>query len=335
MSGDRAAGGARSRARLLPGARVTVRVPASSANLGPGFDSVGLALGVWDECTATVTDGTGLVVEIEGEGSAELPRDERHLVHRTMLRTWEELDVPAPAGLRLECRNGVPHGRGLGSSATAIVTGIVAALRLHDVSSGVARHADLDFAGDLASRLEGHPDNASASVFGGLTLSWTEDAPADGGPATRTVRLPIHPEVEPVLFVPTGQLSTATARSVLPAHVRLREAAWNSARAALLVHAVGHDPRHLLSATREWLHQEPRRPSYPDSMALVDALRDRGHAAVISGAGPSVLVLTTRAGQAAVVDGAARSWRALTPGVPDAGATVVAERSPAAMVTDQ
>ncbi len=310
---------------LHPGARVTVRVPASSANLGPGFDSVGLALGIWDECTATVTERPGLVVDVEGEGRAELPRDERHLVHRTMIRAWDELGVHPPDGLHLRCHNAVPHGRGMGSSATAIVTGIVAAQGLRDAVDEEApqgERPDLGFTNDLASVLEGHPDNASASVFGGLTLSWSTDDEQGEASATTTVRLPIHPEVDPVVFVPSGQLSTATARSVLPAHVRLREAAWNSARAALLVHAVGHEPAHLLSATREWLHQEPRRPSYPESMALVDRLRARGHAAVISGAGPSVLVLTTRDRQPDVAASADGAWRALAPGVPEAGATL-------------
>ena len=310
---------------LAVGARVEVTVPASSANLGPGFDCVGLALGLWDRCAATVTERPGLVIEVEGEGAADLPRDERHLVHRTMLRAWEELGVAPPAGLRLECVNAVPHGRGLGSSATAIVTGIAAAQSLWDWSGGSAGALDLDFGNDLASRLEGHPDNASASVFGGLTLSWTDDASPDGDGAltTSTVRLPVHPEVEPVVLVPSGQLSTATARAVLPAHVRHREAARNSGRAALLVHAIGLDPDLLLPATREWLHQEPRRGSYPESMALVDRLRSAGHAAVISGAGPSVLVLSTAERAPSVAGHTPAGWLALTPGVPDTGAMLV------------
>ena len=319
---------------LAPGAAVRVRVPASSANLGPGFDSIGLALGLWDECTATVLDEPGLRIDVEGEGADQVPRDASHLVHRTMLRTWDELGVAAPAGLHLRCRNGVPHGRGLGSSATAIVTGIVAAQGLHDVcraagpaptspSAGLGSvpggsSPDLEFVNNLAAQLEGHPDNSSASVFGGLTVSWS-DGGSDG---THTVRLPLHPDVTPVVVVPAAQLSTAKARSVLPSHVRHGDAAVNAGRAALLVHALTSDPALLLPATREWLHQEARRESFAASMALVDALRAEGHAAVISGAGPSVLVLTTHARADGVEAAVGGDWQVLRPGVPATGAQV-------------
>ena len=304
--------------QLRPGAGVEVRVPASSANLGPGFDSVGLALGLWDSCAATVTDVPGVVVEVEGEGAGQVPRDASHLVVRTMLRTWEELGIPAPEGLHLRCVNSVPHGRGLGSSATAIVTGIVAAQGISQVCRGAGEALDLAFANDLAARLEGHPDNSSASVFGGLTLSWSE-----GEGHTSTARLQLHEAVRVVVFVPAEQLSTAKARSVLPTHVRHAEAALNSARAALLVHALTSDPAHLLPATREWLHQEARRDSFAASMHLVDRLRADGHAAVISGAGPSVLVLSTADGVEAVRRTAAPQWHVVEPGVPATGAAVV------------
>ncbi len=306
---------------LRPGVAVEVRVPASSANLGPGFDSIGCALGVWDRCRASVTQAPGLVVEVEGEGAGAVPLDETHLVHRAMRAAWSEAGVTPPEGLHLECRNAVPHGRGMGSSATAIVTGIVAALGLHAVSSGRGSGVDLDAANSLAARLEGHPDNASASIFGGVTLSWTEVS------GTTTVRLPVHPELEPVVFAPETQLSTARARSVLPQQVRLADAAANSARAALLAHSVGAAPEHLVEATRDWLHQEARRGSYPASMALVDTLRAEGHAAVISGAGPSVLVLTLRDRVGAVRRHAPDGWRVLAPGIPERGAdlTVVSE----------
>ena len=305
-------------AALRPGASVEVRVPASSANLGPGFDSVGLALGLWDSCVATVTDEPGLRIEVEGEGAADVPRDATHLVHRSMVRAWDELGVEAPAGLHLRCRNEVPHGRGLGSSATAIVTGIVAAQGLHDVSRGADKGLDLAFANTLAARLEGHPDNSSASVHGGLTLSWS-DGEDDG---THTVRLALHPDVRVRVLVPATQLSTAKARSVLPSHVRHGDAALNSARAALLVQALTAHPEHLLAGTREWLHQEARRESFGGSMELVDRLREAGHAAVISGAGPSVLVLTTADRAAAVAPLVDSAWRVLDPGVPVEGAQV-------------
>jgi homoserine kinase len=304
---------------LRPGIRVEVRVPASSANLGPGFDSVDCALGVWDTCRATVSDEPGLVVTVEGEGAGTVPLDATHLVHRAMQLAWVELDVEPPRGLRLDCVNAVPHGRGMGSSATAIVTGIVAAQALHELSRGAEGSlVDLRFAATLASRLEGHPDNATASVHGGVTLSWSDDELA----STDTVHLRCHPDVEPVVFAPEAQLSTAKARSVLPQQVRLADAAANSARAALLAHAITTAPEHLLAATREWLHQEARRPSYLASMALVDALRASGHAAVISGAGPSVLVLARRDDADDVAAHAGDGWRVLRPGIPDRGARI-------------
>ncbi|MBT9254161.1 homoserine kinase [Phycicoccus sp. MAQZ13P-2] len=307
---------------LRPGAAVDVRVPASSANLGPGFDSVGCALGVWDRCRATVTSEPGLVVVVEGEGAGAVPLDETHLVHRAMRTAWVEAGVEAPAGLRLECVNAVPHGRGMGSSATAIVTGIVAALALASVSRGDGGAVDLDAANSLAARLEGHPDNASASVYGGVTLSWSEPE------GTTTVRLPVHPDLAPVVFAPDTQLSTARARSVLPQQVRLADAAANSARAALLVHALRDEPALLVEATRDWLHQEARRPSYAASMALVDALRADGHAAAISGAGPSVLVLAQLERLDRARSFGPAGWRVLTPGIPTEGASVEVVAAP-------
>jgi len=308
---------------LVEGSSVRVRVPASSANIGPGFDSIGLALGIWDECVVTVTAEPGLDIDVEGEGAAEVPRDERHLVHRSMLRAWEQLQVQTPAGLQLSCRNAIPHGRGLGSSATAIVAGIVAAQGLCDIAagrSGADGSFDRVFTNNLATAIEGHPDNASASVFGGMTLSWDDDV--DPG-QIHSVQLEVTRDVIPLVFVPATQLPTATARGVLPDQIPHGIAALNSARVGLLVEAVTRRPELLLAATREWLHQEQRRASFPDSMALLDALRGKGHAAVISGAGPSVLVLTT----AAQIEDARTLadqfvWRALEPGMPVTGASL-------------
>jgi len=308
---------------LVKGSSVRVRVPGSSANIGPGFDSVGLALGICDEYVATVTSQPGLSVDVEGEGAADVPRDERHLVCRSMLAAWEQLAVQAPAGLQLSCRNAVPHGRGLGSSATSIVAGLVAAQGLCDIATGLQRSDgsfDRTFTNNLAAALEGHPDNASASVFGGMTLSWADDL--DPG-QIHSVQLEVGEDVIPLVLVPPTQLLTATARAVLPAQVSHGAAARNSARVGLLVEAVTRRPDLLLAATRDWLHQEQRRASLPDSMALLDTLRGKGHAAVISGAGPSVLVLTTMArieDARALVDRSV--WRVLEPGISPVGASL-------------
>lgn len=305
-----------------PGLSVAVRVPASSANLGPGFDSIGIALGVWDGCRATVLADPGLEISVAGEGSDAVPTDASHLVFRSLVHAFESFGDTPPEGLRLECDNAVPHGRGMGSSATAIVTGVVLAHALRRArDGGPATDVDLGGVNDLAARLEGHPDNSSASVFGGVTLSWSDDAEQ----GTTTLRLAPHPDVVPVVFTPQTQLSTATARAVLPAQVRLADAAANSARAALLIQAITVAPEHLLAGTREWLHQEPRRPSYPTSMALVDRLRADGHAAVISGAGPSVLVLATADTATAVSEAGGEGWRVLLPGIPNRGAEVLAD----------
>ena len=325
--------------RVPAGRSVHVRVPASSANLGPGFDSIGLALGLWDDYVVTTSDAAGLVIDVTGEGAADVPTDERHLVHTTMQHAWQALGIQPPAGLRIVAANGVPHSRGLGSSATAIVAGVVVAQAL---SFGVTPSApepyaawpaaaddvpvDLGLATHLSSELEGHPDNASASALGGLTVSWMpDDSGHDHGERTVTARIEPHPDVEVVVFVPETQLATRTARAVLPATVPLAAAAAGAGRAALLVHALTADPTHLHAATRDWLHQEARRPSYPDTMELVDLLRSQGHAAVVSGAGPSVLVLTTHAAAAGVQAGRLEEhWERLTPGVPPRGATATA-----------
>lgn len=309
--------------RLVAGSAVRVRVPASSANIGPGFDSIGLALGIWDECLVRVTAEPGLRIDVEGEGAGEVPRDQLNLIHRSILAAWQGLGVRPPAGLHLSCRNAVPHCRGVGSSATSIVAGVVAAQGLSDIASGRQHPGggfDRQFTNNLAAALEGHPDNSSASVFGGMTLSWTDDL--DPG-QIRTIRLEVNPGVIPLVFLPAAMLSTASARAILPAQVPHATAARNSARAGLLVEAVTRRPDLLLAATREWLHQEQRRPAFPESMALLDDLRGQGHAAVISGAGPSVLVLTT-AGQVADARavGDRSVWRVLEPGIPATGASL-------------
>lgn len=312
---------------------VHVRVPASTANLGPGFDSIGLALGLWDDYVVTTSEAPGLRVQVSGEGECEVPTDGRHLVVATMRDAWATLGLLPPAGLRVEAVNGVPHGRGLGSSATAIVAGVIAAQALSCDSlppAGERVAVDLEMSNHLASVLEGHPDNASASVFGGLTVSWMpDDTGADRAAVTVTARPQLLPQIDVVGFVPEAQLATRTARAVLPPVVPLRFAANGAGRAALLVHALTADPSHLHAATRDWLHQPPRRGSYPDTMALVDALRAQGHAAFVSGAGPTVLVLTTRADTEQVVmpeqlsAGRAR-WHRITPGVATEGATATA-----------
>jgi homoserine kinase len=267
---------------------VRVRPPASSANLGPGFDALGLALTVHDEVEVEITDG-GLTVEIEGEGAADLPRTEDHLLVRSLRLAFDALGGQPP-GLRLSCLNRIPHARGMGSSSAAIVAGLLAARAL--VDDGV-KALDDQAVLELATSLEGHPDNVAACLLGGLTIAWTEDGVA------RAVRRTPAVGVRPVLFIPEHRALTATARKLLPDQVPHADAAANAGRAALLIHALTADPELLLPATRDWLHQEYRASAMPASADLVRALRGAGIPALISGAGPTVLAFGTGLGPVA------------------------------------
>jgi homoserine kinase len=259
---------------------VRVRVPATSANLGPGYDSLGLALDLYDEITARVIPA-GVTVEVSGEGAGEVPHSEDHLVVRAMHAAFDHLGG-RPAGIALRCVNRIPHARGLGSSSGAIVGGILAARALSDEGDGLLDDAAVL---RLASGLEGHPDNVAPCLLGGFTIAWTS---SDGAHA---VRLEPSPEVRPVVFVPDQRGLTAQARGLLPERVPHVDAAANVARAALLVHALTSDPSLLLTATEDRLHQDYRAPAMEHSAALVRHLRAAGVPAVVSGAGPAVLAL--------------------------------------------
>ena len=256
--------------------RILVGTPASAANLGPGYDTLGLALTMRDRLEAEVGDD-GLEVEVRGEGAADLPRDRSHLVVRAMDAAFDVLGEQ-PAGLRLTCDNTIPHARGLGSSSAAIVGGIVLARAL--VEGGDER---LDDAGayQLASDLEGHPDNVAAAMFGGFTIAWLDGAVASVQRLDVTARVTV--------LVPPEPVATEEARNLLPDRVPHRDAAANAARAALLVGALTGDPTHLLAATEDFLHQSYRATAMPASYELVQGLRSAGVPAVISGAGPTVL----------------------------------------------
>ena len=261
---------------------VRVSVPATSANLGPGFDALGLALSLRDELVAEVLP-EGLVVEVAGAGADEVPRDESHLVVRSMHAALDAMGV-RPPGLRLECHNLIPHGRGLGSSSAAIVAGVTLARAL--VGGGQLLLSD-EALFDLAADLEGHPDNVAPALHGGFVISGREDD------RWYAVRCGVDPRVTAVVFVPPTPVQTSVARGLLPESVPHADAAANAGRAALLVAALGGQPEHLLTATRDWLHQDQRGPAMPESLELVRALRGDGVPAVISGAGPTVLAFGT------------------------------------------
>lgn len=296
-----------------PGA-VRVLVPATSANLGPGFDALGLAVGLHDEVVVEVTDG-GLAVDVAGEGVDDVPRDATHLVVRALHAAFDAMGG-RPAGLRLSCTNRIPHARGLGSSAAAVVAGIAAARAL--VADGL-QQLDDQAALELATAFEGHPDNVAACLLGGLTVAWSEqpeqaeqpeqpEQPGEPGGAAaagrgrpRAVRLDPAPGLVAVALVPTTGVSTELARGLLPAQVPHADAALNAGRAALLVEALTRRPDLLLPATEDRLHQRQRGPAMPASLAMVEALRAEGFPAVVSGAGPTVLVLVAEHAAAPVV----------------------------------
>lgn len=283
---------------------VRVRVPASSGNLGPGFDSFGLALTLYDEVMVRATD-SGLVVEVEGEGAEDLPRDEDHLVVQAMRATFDRLGGQPP-GLQVQCRNSIPQARGLGSSAAAIVAGIAGARAVRVDGARLLGGSQLL---GLATTLEGHPDNVAACLSGGLTVAWTEAS------EPRSIRLQVHPGIRAVAYVPPAGVSTESARALIPAQVRHGEATANAARAALLIVALTNRPELLADGTRDWLHQQYRESAMPASLALMRRLRDSGAAAVLSGAGPAVLALTADANDARLAEQAPDGWRVFRVGI--------------------
>ncbi|RYV50647.1 homoserine kinase [Pengzhenrongella frigida] len=299
---------------------VRVRVPATSANLGPGFDSLGLALGLRDELEVRALGSPGVVVEVKGQGAGEVPDDETHLVIRAVRLALDHVGAPQ-TGLHLTCVNRIPHGRGLGSSAAAVVAGIFAARGL----IGDPEALDDEVALRLATELEGHPDNAAPAILGGATIAWSDaDDP-------KAVRIAIDPGLTPIVLVPSTRLATSRARSVLPASVPHTDAAFQAGRAALLIEALTRRPDLLFPATEDRLHQRYRADVMSESLALVDALRALGVAAVVSGAGPTVLALARATGGGAtdaddavraVFGGVMGGWQVLRPGVDGAGARV-------------
>ncbi|SOD59473.1 homoserine kinase [Streptomyces zhaozhouensis] len=293
-------------------AAVRVRVPATSANLGPGFDALGLALGLYDDVVVRVAD-SGLHLDIAGEGADSVPRDESNLLVRTLRTAFDALGGQ-PRGLEIVCANRVPHGRGLGSSSAAICAGLVAARAV--TTGGEAKLDDVALL-ELASEIEGHPDNVAACLLGGFTLAWGESG------AVRAIRMEPAATVVPLVFVPARPLATETARGLLPRAVPHADAAANAGRAALLVEALTRRPELLLPATEDRLHQDYRAPAMPESMELVGRLRAEGVPAVISGAGPTVLALADegQVDKSALLAG--EGWTANRLSLDTAGASVL------------
>ncbi|NQX11384.1 homoserine kinase [Microbacteriaceae bacterium VKM Ac-2855] len=262
------------------GRRVHVLVPATSANLGPGFDTLGLALAYYDELEVTAVDGSGAVVEVNGVGAGEVPTDASNLVVRAIAYTFADQGQELP-GLELIARNTIPHGRGMGSSGAAIVSGIMAAKGLLE---GVVELDSVDLL-RIATEMEGHPDNVAPALFGGLTIAWVD--------AEKPLykKLMVHRGVSPLVFVPEHTMSTELARALQPQSVPHEDAVFNVSRSALLIAALIQSPELLFAATEDRLHQNYRAEAMPETSNLIALLRSHGYAAVVSGAGPSVLVL--------------------------------------------
>lgn len=300
----------------LRGRTVAVKVPATSANLGPGFDTLGLSLALYDELRVSVRDEPGATVEVVGVGAGEVPTDESNLVVRAIAHTFESVGVALP-GLNLLARNSIPHGRGLGSSGAAIVSGIMAARGLLE---GVVEF-DAQALLALANDMEGHPDNVAPALFGGLTIAWvTPDGP-------RFKKLIVHRGVSPLVLVPEHVMSTALARSLQPQSVPHEDAVFNVSRSALLVAALIQSPELLHAATEDKLHQSYRASAMPETDRLITLLRSNGFAAVVSGAGPSILVLCSDPSQRLaaaelVAREAQTAWQPLMLAVDFKGATV-------------
>ena len=300
----------------LLGRAVTVKVPATTANLGPGLDTLGLALAVYDELEVRVSPEPGAFVEVHGVGEGEVPTDESNLVVQSIRYVFDAYNQPMP-GLNLVAHNVIPHGRGMGSSGAAIVSGIMAAQGLLD---GVV-DIDSDALLRLATEQEGHPDNVAPALFGGLTIAWTQ---SDG---PRHKKLMVHRGVSPLVAVPEATMSTKLARSLQPEQVPHEDAIFNVSRSALLIAALIQSPELLLAATEDRLHQNYRASAMVQTDDLIRALRAEGLPAVVSGAGPSVLVLAsdpTERLRAAELIGtvSASPWNVLLPAVDFKGATV-------------
>ena len=300
------------------GRSVTVKVPATSANLGPGFDTLGLALSLYDELEVTARAEPGAHVEVIGVGAGEVPTDESNLVVRTIAHTFGVFGQQLP-GLDIVAHNAIPHGRGLGSSGAAIVSGIMAAKGLLE---GIV-DIDSDALLRIATELEGHPDNVAPALFGGLTIAWT----GDHGP--RHKKLMVHRGVSPLVCVPQSTMSTELARSLQPESVSRADAIFNVSRSSLLIAALVQSPELLLDATEDKLHQSYRASAMQETGDLIEVLRSHGLAAVVSGAGPSILVLGSDPAQRTlaaelVAEHAASPWQSLMLAVDFKGATVIA-----------
>ena len=266
---------------------IQVQVPATSANLGPVFDCLGLALTMHDRYMAQLMDEPGVDIDVTGEGAESIPTTDKNLVIKAMYKGFDFLGG-RPRGIALRQLNVIPHGRGLGSSAAAIVGGLALARGL--VLGGNERMSNEDML-NIANEMEGHPDNVSAAIFGSANLAWQESQ--RGHVVAQALNFEVDPRIGALAFVPSTEFSTSKARKMLPESIPHSDAVKNSSNVAVLVQALQSRPDLLLGATEDYLHQSYRKDAMPNSYALMTKLRKAGVAAFISGAGPAVMVLHT------------------------------------------
>ena len=271
---------------------IRVAAPATTANLGPGYDCLGMALDIWNTVEAELLpDGAAPSVTVSGAGVGELEVGPENLVYRSMEFLYRELGRPMPP-LRVRCDNEIPLARGLGSSAAAIAGGLAAANSLVNLTGEGGEFAPRELL-EMAATIEGHPDNVAAAVMGGLQLVVTS-VPETGESTLYTVPVSVPAEIHAVLFIPDIRIATADARAVLPQQLSVADAVHNMARAALLVAGMAtNHPEYLAVATQDKLHQPYRQPLFPAMKLLMKAAMDAGAlGAFLSGSGSTVLALT-------------------------------------------
>jgi len=264
---------------------VRVKAPATTANMGPGYDCLGMALDVWNIIEVEVLDSGEPVVEVTGEGAGELGTGRDNLVYRSMEFLFQDAGQEMPL-VRIRCDNAIPLARGMGSSAAAIAGGLVAA---NAICSQDYTPNDLL---EMAATIEGHPDNVAAAVLGGMQLVISDKT--EEGSRLYTVPINVPPELHAVVFVPQVRIATEDARAVLPEKVTVADAVHNIGRVGLLVASMAtNHPEYLAIATQDLLHQPYRQPLFPAMKVIFKAALDAGALGVfLSGSGSTVLALT-------------------------------------------
>ena len=260
--------------------KVTVQVPASTANLGPGFDAIGLTIDLWNQASFKLID-EGYVVQANGESADEVPKDETNFILESFFQLYRHLDEPLPRGVSVRCINRIPLASGMGSSTAAMLTGLLAA------NAMLGAPLDKFDLLDLATTIEGHPDNIAPALFGGLTIGTIKD---DQKVMMHQYLIPVMPIL---IVLPDVVLLTEDARALLPDMVPRKDAIFNHSRTPFLIEALRSGNLSLLAeATRDRLHQPYRFPKIPGARRALEVARETGAlAATLSGAGPGLFVI--------------------------------------------